>query len=78
MLRALIVAYNTTHKDTYLNLARICYSWFLGNNSLNKRLYDPKTGACYDCLHPHRVNLNQGAESLVSYLMSYYTIKELH
>lgn len=78
MILALAYAYKTTHNEEYKNLAKKCFSWFLGNNSLNKSLYDEKTGGCYDGLHPDRVNLNQGAESLVSYLMSSYTITKLH
>lgn len=77
MIIALSYAYETTHNEEYRNMAKKCFSWFLGNNSLNKSLYDEKTGGCYDGLHPDRVNLNQGAESLVSYLMSSYTITTL-
>ncbi len=78
MIFALSRAYKDTHNEEYRNLAHKCFSWFLGNNSLNKSLYDEKTGGCYDGLHPDRVNLNQGAESLISYLMSNYIISELH
>ena len=78
MILALSYAYEITHNEEYKNLAKKCFSWFLGNNSLNKPLYDEKTGGCYDGLHPDRVNLNQGAESLVSYLMSSYIITKLH
>lgn len=78
MISALACAYQNTHNDEYKNLAKKCFSWFLGNNSLHKSLYDEKTGGCYDGLHPDRVNLNQGAESLVSYLMANYTITTLH
>jgi glycosyltransferase involved in cell wall biosynthesis len=75
MILVLSRAYETTKNDTYKNLAKKCFSWFLGNNSLQKPLYDDKTGGCFDGLHPDRVNLNQGAESLVSYLMASYTIE---
>jgi glycosyltransferase involved in cell wall biosynthesis len=78
MILALACAYQNTHNYEYKNLAKKCFSWFLGNNSLHKPLYDEKTGGCYDGLHPDRVNLNQGAESLVSYLMANYTIAALH
>ncbi len=78
MILALSYAYEITHNEEYKNLAKKCFSWFLGNNSLNKPLYDEKTGGCYDGLHPDRVNLNQGAESLVSYLMSSYIITKLN
>ena len=78
MILALAYAYKITQNEKYKNLTRKCFSWFLGNNSLNKSLYDEKTGGCYDGLHPDRVNQNQGAESLVSYLMASCIISELH
>jgi glycosyltransferase involved in cell wall biosynthesis len=78
MILSLVCAYESTHNEEYKNLAKKCFSWFLGNNSLNKPLYDERSGGCYDGLHPDRVNLNQGAESLVSYLMSNYAVSQLH
>lgn len=78
MISALIEAYKITKNSIYKNLANKCFSWFLGNNGLNKSLYDKKTGGCYDGLHPGRVNLNQGAESLVSYLISRVAIQTLN
>lgn len=78
MILALVRAYNITKDQLYKNLANTCFSWFLGNNSLNLTLYDRKSGGSYDGLHPDRVNLNQGAESLVSYLMSSFMITKLN
>jgi glycosyltransferase involved in cell wall biosynthesis len=78
MILALARAYNYTGEKRYKKLVNICFSWFLGNNSLKKALYDYKNGGCYDGLHPNRVNLNQGAESLVSYLMSNFTVTQLN
>ena len=77
MILALSTAYGQTHNEEYKNLAKKCFSWFLGNNSLNKSLYDEKTNGCLDGLHPDRVNLNEGAESLLSYLMANYTLSKL-
>jgi uncharacterized protein YyaL (SSP411 family) len=78
MILALTYAYQITYREEYKNMAKKCFSWFLGNNSLNTPLYDAKTGGCYDGLHPDRVNMNQGAESLVSYLMASYSVTTLH
>lgn len=77
MILALAKAYTLTTDQHYKKLAGICFSWFLGNNTLKKPLYDKKSGGCYDGLHPDRVNLNQGAESLVSYLMASVMIRQL-
>lgn len=63
-------AYEITHDSSFKNKMKIAFSWFLGNNSLHTPLYTYENGGCFDGLHPDRVNLNQGAESLVSYLLS--------
>jgi glycosyltransferase involved in cell wall biosynthesis len=78
MILALTCAFYKTGDVKYKKLANICFSWFLGNNSLKKPLYDYKNGGVYDGLHPDRVNLNQGAESLVSYLMASSMITKLN
>lgn len=78
MIFALVRAYQTTRNIRYKELATLCFSWFLGNNSLKIALYDETNGGVYDGLHPDRVNLNQGAESLVSYLMASFTIRQLN
>lgn len=53
--------------DSYMKIA---FSWFLGNNHLNQTVYNPCTKGCFDGIEESNVNLNQGAESLVSYLLS--------
>lgn len=78
MIIALISAYEITGKEKYKNLIAVCFSWYLGNNSLGLSLYNFENGGCYDGLHPDRVNLNQGAESLVSYLLSRLVINKLY
>lgn len=71
MIIALECAYRYTGESHYKDLAKKCFSWFLGNNSLGVALYDNKTGGCSDGLHINRASVNQGAESLISYLMSW-------
>jgi len=78
MILALSTAHKITNDVNYLNLIGISFSWFLGNNSLQLQLYNYKNGGCYDGLHPDRINLNQGAESLVSYLLSRIAISNLN
>ena len=55
---------------------KIAFSWFLGNNHLHQIIYNPCTGGCYDGLEDTYINLNQGAESTVSYLMARLTVKK--
>jgi len=52
------------------------FDWFLGNNRLQQIVYNPCTGGCYDGLEETHVNLNQGAESTISYLMARLTIEK--
>jgi len=60
--------------EEYLNKMEMAFNWFLGNNHLQHIIYNPCTGGCFDGLEEHSVNLNQGAESTVSYLMARLTI----
>jgi hypothetical protein len=52
------------------------FNWFLGENRLHQIVYNPCTGGCYDGLEETHVNLNQGAESTVSYLMARLTMEK--
>jgi glycosyltransferase involved in cell wall biosynthesis len=70
MILALATAFEMTQNKEYQKLANLCFSWFLGNNALKIPVYNSSNGGCFDGLHPDRVNLNQGAESLVSYLLA--------
>jgi len=54
----------------YLDKMEMAFNWFLGNNHLEQIIYNPCTGGCFDGLEQNNVNLNQGAESTVSYLMA--------
>jgi glycosyltransferase involved in cell wall biosynthesis len=54
----------------YLSKMQGAFNWFLGANHLQQIIYNPCTGGCYDGLELDYVNLNQGAESTVSYLMA--------
>ncbi len=47
-----------------------CFDWFLGRNDLGASLFHPETGGCQDGLLPTGVNKNQGAESVLAYLLS--------
>ena len=44
--------------------------WYHGDNIHQLPLYDPETGIVYDGLTPLGLNLNRGAESVLSYLMA--------
>ena len=61
------------NEDYYLKMLT-AFNWFLGDNRLHQIVYNPCTGGCYDGLEETHVNLNQGAESTVSYLMARLTM----
>jgi hypothetical protein len=48
---------------------KVAFNCFMGENHLHQIIYNPVTG-CYDGLEEHQVNLNQGAESTVCYLLA--------
>ena len=73
---ALSKFYDVFKEDEYLKKMETAFSWFLGNNHLNQIVYNPCTGGCYDGLEDTYVNLNQGAESTVSYLMARLTMEK--
>lgn len=63
-------------KKEYREKEMRAFDWFLGANQLHQIIYNPSTGGCYDGLEKNNVNLNQGAESAVSYLMARLTVEE--
>lgn len=69
-VRTLGLFYDTFGDKEYLKKMSNAFDWYLGKNHLHKIIYNPCTGGCFDGLEEHHVNLNQGAESTVSYLMA--------
>jgi glycosyltransferase involved in cell wall biosynthesis len=67
---ACLEAYRSTNDARWHEEARLAFEWFLGRNDLGIALYNPTTGGCCDGLHMDRVNMNQGAESTLAYLMA--------
>ncbi len=70
MIDACIAANRVTGDEKWLDAAARAFQWFLGRNDLNVALCDLRTGACHDGLQPDGVNLNQGAESTLAWLIS--------
>ena len=60
--------------EDYKKKMTTAFNWFLGNNHLHQVIYNPCTGGCYDGLEENYVNLNQGAESTISYLLARLTV----
>ena len=67
---ACIEAFEATHDPFWRDEAQRAFEWFLGRNDLDQSLYNPSSGGCYDGLHFDRINLNQGAESTLAFLLA--------
>jgi glycosyltransferase involved in cell wall biosynthesis len=68
--------YDVLEDESYSRKMTTAFNWFLGNNHLHQIMYNPCTGGCYDGLEETQVNLNQGAESTLSYLLARLTVEQ--
>ncbi len=75
-IMSLELFYEVFEDVSYRKKMEIAFNWFLGQNHLNQIIYNPCTGGCYDGLEENLVNLNQGAESTLSYLMARLTVEK--
>lgn len=71
---AMMFLYKSAHLATAQNahiekLIR-CHQWFMGDNDLNISLYDQHTKGCNDGIENNTINQNQGAESLIAWLLA--------
>lgn len=69
-LLACLKAHELTGEERYLKRAEQCHDWYIGRNIQKVALIDPETGGCMDGLTHEKVNRNEGAESLVSWIIS--------
>ena len=77
LIECLEIAYKVTNDYRYYDLLICAFTWFMGNNVLHQIVYNPATGGGHDGIEEHGVNLNQGAESTLSYLVSLLTVEKL-
>ncbi|HUV04210.1 MAG TPA: glycosyltransferase [Armatimonadota bacterium] len=70
-------AYELLGAKEYLDLARIAHDWFFGNNRSGVWVYDPTTKGCCDAITPEGVNLNQGAESCICFVLAHMAMQGL-
>ncbi|PIZ98361.1 MAG: hypothetical protein COX77_04855, partial [Candidatus Komeilibacteria bacterium CG_4_10_14_0_2_um_filter_37_10] len=70
LVLALRTMYDLTGDHDYEKKMLLVFNWFLGNNLLNQVVYSQLTGGCYDGIGEGYINLNQGAESTISYLLA--------
>jgi glycosyltransferase involved in cell wall biosynthesis len=76
-ISAYLAAATSDGDDVWRTHAERAFAWFLGANDLSAELVEPLTGGCRDGLHPDRANENQGAESVLSYLLGLADIRRM-
>jgi glycosyltransferase involved in cell wall biosynthesis len=77
IILALEKFYTVFGERIYAEKALLAFNWFLGENHLGRIIYNPCTGGCYDGLEDNYINLNQGAESTLSYLLARLAIERM-
>ena len=77
LIGACKAAYRASGDTCWLNEMRRCFEWYVGRNDLGLAMVDFKTRGCYDGLSASGVNDNQGAESVLSWLLSLLIMHEM-
>ncbi|MEI6133923.1 MAG: hypothetical protein WCP72_03030, partial [Desulfomonile sp.] len=77
LVEAYVAASEVTNMIKFLELARLAFDWFLGRNRLNTALYDFADGSVADGIDSSGISANQGAESVVCYLLAVLGLSEL-
>ena len=75
LIETLSLFHEVTNNGKYKKMMNDTFSWFLGNNHLGQMLYNEATQGSFDGLEEFEVNINQGAESTVVYLMARITME---
>lgn len=63
-------AYKTTGNTLYKTRLNLCLKWFTGKNSKMTSLVNPVTKGCFDGITESEINLNSGAESIISKILT--------
>ena len=64
---AALVAWSITGEERWQACAWRAWRWYLGDNDIGVPIATPTDGGCFDGLMSDRANLNQGAESILSF-----------
>ena len=71
------LAYTITGEPRWSKAARRAYDWYLGANDIGLPLGSLSDGGCFDGLMSDRVNLNQGAESVLAFQFACCAMREM-
>jgi hypothetical protein len=72
-----VEAYNTTGEKQFLDFALNAYQWYTGRNILKLSLLNQESQGIKDGLEEWGVNPNEGAESILSYLLAYLSLRKV-
>jgi hypothetical protein len=70
MSETALVAFKVTGENNFKSFGKRIFEWYFGKNKKDLLVYNPSTGGCYDGLTPEGLNLNQGAEATITYLLA--------
>ncbi len=76
-VQACHAAYIATGINYYKQMAYKAFAWFHGDNSLRRPLVNLDRHSIYDGITEKGLNMNQGAECIVEYLLSYCCYTDL-
>mgnify|MGYP001365225105 CR=1 FL=1 len=74
---ACVAAYQLSGEERFRRWAELSCAWFQGRNITGRPMIDHESGGCYDGLEETGVNSNQGAESLLAWLMAQEDLLEM-
>lgn len=77
MVEVCVKAYKVLKDPKYLHYAKTAFLWYSGKNILGLKMIDSLTGGVYDGLNSQNVNKNEGAESVLSYILACLALKEI-
>lgn len=75
-VEACLAAWRATNDPRRAKAARDVFMWFGGDNDHALAVASPQDGGCYDALTVDGVNRNQGAESILAYLLASAAIRD--
>lgn len=75
-IAACATAFATSGQRVWRTRAETAWRWFLGDNDRGVPLGDMRSGRCFDGLTPRGVNLNCGAESVLSFHLAHQAMAD--
>ncbi len=70
-VQACFSAFTATGLTYYKDMAIKSFMWYHGNNIMRRSMYVSSRASVYDGINPEGININQGTESILEYLLAY-------